>query len=86
MRLWWPWRRWAHPTSTLKGELDAAGADDWRPKPTMEAQTTDARTVIVDGPALVALRQAEGDERISEDTRARLKAVRAVADAAEDRS
>jgi hypothetical protein len=36
--------------------------------------------------ALVALRQAEGDERISEDTRARLKAVRAVADTAEDRS
>ena len=35
--------------------------------------------------ALVALRQADGDERTSEDTRARLKAVRAVADTAEDR-
>jgi hypothetical protein len=35
--------------------------------------------------ALVALRQADGDERTSEDTRARLKTVRALIDAAEDR-
>jgi predicted transcriptional regulator len=34
-------------------------ADDWRPKPTIEAQTTDARTVIVDGPALRSARQSQ---------------------------
>jgi hypothetical protein len=34
--------------------------------------------------AMVALRQADGDERTSEDTRARLKAVRALIDTAED--
>jgi hypothetical protein len=35
--------------------------------------------------AMVALRQADGDERTNEDTRARLKAVRAMIDTAEDR-
>jgi transcriptional regulator with XRE-family HTH domain len=43
-------------------------------------------TVGYPGDALVALRQAGGDERLSEEVRARLKAVRAVADTAEDRS
>jgi transcriptional regulator with XRE-family HTH domain len=35
-------------------------ADDWRPKPTTQAQTSDARTVIVDGPALRSARDSQG--------------------------
>jgi predicted transcriptional regulator len=34
-------------------------ADDWRPKPATEVPTSDAWTVVVDGPSLRSARQSQ---------------------------